>query len=36
MFYKLDGRKPVPCAGREWVEWYEAAVRSGQRLVAYV
>lgn len=35
MFYKLIKKKPVKCAtGKEWAEWYEAAARSGERVVA--
>jgi hypothetical protein len=35
VFYKLVNKKPVKCAtGKEWVEWYEAAAQSGERIVA--
>ena len=35
MFYKLENKNPVKCVtGQEWVEWYEAAARSGERVVA--
>ncbi|WP_244832485.1 hypothetical protein [Caballeronia sp. TF1N1] len=35
MFYKLENKRPVQCAtGQEWAEWYEASVKSGERVVA--
>ena len=35
MFCKLENKKPVKCAtAQEWAEWYEAAARSGARVVA--
>jgi hypothetical protein len=35
MFYRLEEKKPVRCStGQEWAEWYEAAAKSGERIVA--
>ena len=35
MFYRLEDKKPVRCAtGQEWADWYEAAAKSGERIVA--